>query len=61
MPAFLEDILKKEYGAKSKVPYKIMNAKGFMRGNKTTAKGVRAQKQHMVKLASIGKANASGY
>ena len=39
MPAFLEKKLKKEYGEKSDIPYKIMNKKGFMKGNKETAKG----------------------
>ena len=46
MPKFLEQKLKKEYGAKSDIPYKIMNAKGFMHGNKTTKKGRRAAKTH---------------
>lgn len=46
MPKFLEDKLKAEYGAKSKVPYKIMNAMGAMRGNKTTAKGRAMEKKH---------------
>jgi len=59
MPAFLEAKLKKQYGANSKIPYKIMNSIGAMRGNKTTAKGVRMQKQHMVKLKKLGR--ASGY
>lgn len=39
MPKILEEKLKKEYGAKSDVPYKIMNKLGFMRGSKETAKG----------------------
>ena len=39
MPAKLEAKLKKEYGAKSDVPYKIMNKLGYMRGSKETAKG----------------------
>ena len=39
MPAKLEKKLKKEYGKKSDVPYKIMNKLGFMKGNKETAKG----------------------
>jgi len=50
MPKFLEAKLKKEYGAKSDVPYKIMNAKGLMRGNKTTAKGEAMQKKHEAKV-----------
>jgi hypothetical protein len=40
VPKALEAKLKREYGAKSKVPYKIMNKMGVMRGsNKITAKG----------------------
>lgn len=46
MPKFLEKKLKNRYGAKSKVPYKIMNSKGFMKGNKETAKGKVAAKKH---------------
>ena len=46
MPKFLEAELKKEYGAKSDIPYKIMNAKGYMRGNKSTAKGEALQAKH---------------
>lgn len=46
MPKFLEDKLKSEYGADSSTPYKIMNAKGFMRGNKETSKGAAAQRKH---------------
>lgn len=50
MPAFLEKKLKSEYGAKSSIPYKIMNAKGFMRGNKVTAKGISAERKHNAKM-----------
>jgi hypothetical protein len=39
MPKALEEKLKKEYGANSDIPYKIMNSLGVMRGNKKTAKG----------------------
>lgn len=46
MPKFLEDKLKREYGAGSKVPYKVMNALGVMRGNKETAKGRAMAKKH---------------
>ena len=46
MPAFLEKKLKKEYGEKSDIPYKIMNSKGYMKGNKETAKGRRAEEKH---------------
>ena len=46
MPKFLEEKLKKKYGEKSDIPYKIMNKLGFMRGNKTTAKGKAAERKH---------------
>jgi hypothetical protein len=46
MPKFLEEKLKKEYGEKSDIPYKVMNAKGFMHGNKETKKGKLADKKH---------------
>lgn len=39
MPIKLERKLKKEYGKKSPIPYKIMNKLGYMHGNKETAKG----------------------
>ena len=39
MPKKLENKLKKEYGAKSDIPYKIMNKLGYMKGGKETAKG----------------------
>lgn len=46
MPKFLETELKKEYGADSDIPYKVMNAKGYMKGNKETAKGAALQEKH---------------
>lgn len=46
MPAFLEKKLKAEYGVNSSIPYAAMNAKGFMHGNKETAKGRAAQAKH---------------
>jgi hypothetical protein len=46
MPKFLESKLKKEYGEKSDIPYKVMNKLGFMKGNKETAKGERAESKH---------------
>lgn len=45
MPKALENKLKKEYGAKSKVPYKIMNKMGIMKGSKVTAKGKAMEKK----------------
>lgn len=52
MPKFLEKQLKREYGAKSKVPYKVMNAIGAMRGNKETAKGRLMAKKHKADVAT---------
>lgn len=46
MPKFLETKLKKEYGADSDIPYKVMNKLGAMRGNKETAKGKAMQAKH---------------
>ncbi len=46
MPKFLEKKLKKEYGAGSDVPYKIMNSAGLMRGSKITPKGEEMEKKH---------------
>lgn len=46
MPKFLEDKLKAEYGKNSKIPYKVMNSIGAMRGNKETAKGERMEAKH---------------
>ena len=54
MPKFLEKKLKKEYGAKSKVPYKVMNKIGAMKGNKETAKGREMAKKHKRKMGEKG-------
>lgn len=56
MPVFLEKKLKSQYGAKSAVPYKIMNKLGYMRGNKETAAGRAAQRKHSMKLSSLMRA-----
>lgn len=48
MPRFLEQELKKEYGANSSIPYKIMNKMGVMKGNKTTLKGIAMEKKHQI-------------
>lgn len=45
MPKVLETKLKKEYGANSNIPYKIMNKMGVMKGNKETAKGKTMDKK----------------
>jgi len=50
MPEFLERKLKKEYGSKSKIPYKVMNRIGAMKGNKITRKGRRMQAKHNRKM-----------
>ncbi len=46
MPKFLEEKLKKEYGDNPHAIYGTMNKLGFMRGNKETKKGVRAEEKH---------------
>jgi len=48
MPRFLEEKLKKEYGADSSIPYKVMNSMGVMKGNKETAKGKAMEKKHIL-------------
>lgn len=53
MPKFLEDKLKKEYGEKSDIPYKVMNKLGYMRGNKETAKGAAAEVKHRKKKGKM--------
>lgn len=58
MPAFLESKLKGEYGTRSSIPYKIMNAKGYMRGSAETAKGKALDAKHARDLLS-GKAKQS--
>lgn len=55
MPKFLEDKLKKQYGKKSSVPYKIMNKLGAMHGNKVTAKGEAMEEKHIMGLHSTPK------
>ena len=44
--------MKERYGENSSVPYKIMNARGFMHGSKETAKGRAAEKKHMRKIGA---------
>jgi hypothetical protein len=46
MPKFLERKLKARYGSDSSILYKIMNARGYMRGNKETAKGAAVERKH---------------
>ena len=46
MPKFLEEKLKKEYGANSSIPYKVMNSIGAMKGNRETAKGKAMERKH---------------
>ena len=46
MPKALENKLKKEYGAKSDIPYKVMNKMGVMKGNKETKKGREMSIKH---------------
>jgi len=52
MPKFLEDKLKKQYGADSPIPYKVMNSIGAMRGNKETPKGKAMERKHAAKSKS---------
>lgn len=52
MPKFLEKKLKERYGKDSAIPYKIMNAKGYMKGPHETAEGRRVEKKHMRKVGA---------
>jgi len=54
MPKFLERKLKAEYGQNSKIPYKVMNAIGAIRGNQETAKGREMEAKHK-RDAEMGK------
>lgn len=60
MPAFLENKLKKEYGAKSKVPFKVMNKIGAMKGNKETPKGKAMATAHKAKVKSAAQKTFGG-
>ena len=53
MPKFLEEKLKKEYGAKSDIPYKIMNKLGCMKGINETSKGRSVEKKHEREMKHI--------
>ena len=53
MPKFLENKLKREYGANSSIPYKVMNSIGAMRGNKETAKGRAMEQKHEADNAAV--------
>lgn len=53
MPKFLEEKLQKRYGKDSKVPFKIMNSIGAMRGNKETAKGRAMDRKHAAKMGKL--------
>ncbi len=57
MPQFLEAKLKSEYGQNSKIPYAVMNSKGFMHGSKETPKGRAAQAKHNRDMHSKRKTN----
>lgn len=52
MPEFLLKKLKREYGADSKIPYKIANARGYMSGPNETALGRKIDQKHAEKMSS---------
>ena len=58
-PKFLEKKLKKEYGAKSDIPYKIMNSEGLMHGSRETKKGEHLEKEHREKMHEDAKKRRS--
>lgn len=53
MPGFLIRKLKDEYGENSKIPYKVANKLGAMRGNKITKKGREMEKKHNAKMGKL--------
>ena len=53
MPRFLEAKLKKEYPNDKAAPYKIMNAMGAMKGNKTTPKGEAMERKHKIHVEGM--------
>lgn len=60
MPKFLENKLKKQYGADSSIPYKIMNSIGAMRGSHETPKGKSMEEKHKMDMKGVaGKAAAT--
>ncbi len=61
MPKFLEEKLKKQYGAKSDIPYKIMNSIGAMKGPKETAKGKAMQRKHDRKAKVEQRSDSEGH
>ncbi len=59
-PAFLENKLKAQYGAKSAVPFKVMNKIGAMKGNKETPKGKAMETKHKAKVRSQAQKSFGG-
>lgn len=51
MPEFIEKKLKKEYGNDKHAIYGTMNKLGFMKGNRETAKGRKAEAKHERKMS----------
>jgi hypothetical protein len=46
MPKFLENKLKREYPNNPHAVYGTLNAKGYMRGSRETAKGAKLEAKH---------------
>lgn len=55
MPKFLESKLKKEYPNNPGAVYGTMNKLGYMKGNKETAKGRRAERSYENKKHALAK------
>jgi len=58
MPEFLLRKLKNEDGAYSKIPYKVANSIGAMRGSRETELGKRMDRKHAEKIS--GRSAAKG-
>ena len=54
MPKFLVDKLRREYPHNDAAVFGTLNKRGYMRGNKVTAKGRAAQAKHDRKAARGG-------
>lgn len=59
MPAFLEAALKREYaGQDPSIPFRIMQSKGLIRGQKETAKGAELDAKHAADAKRKGQKKA---
>jgi len=60
VPKFLEEELKREYGANSKIPYMVMNKSAQCEATKKTAKGREMERKHRLDERSAARIIGSG-